>query len=74
MGDILTNGFNMWLLIKVLSVVLLGLYLIFAFVVVRQVKLMTATLHLGLEAGLKTLSYIHLIFAVLVFFAALIIL
>jgi hypothetical protein len=50
------------------------MYLVFAFVVTRQVKLMTRTLHLGFDAPAKFLAYFHLAFAVLVFFAALIIL
>lgn len=69
-----TNFLNIWLLIKIIALVLLGMYLIFSLVIVRQVKLMTDTLHLGFENFVKTLSYIHLIFATLVFLAALTIL
>lgn len=71
--NILT-GFNTWILIKALALVMLGMYLIFAFVITRQVKLMTTTLHLGFDAPAKFLAYFHLAFAVLVFLAALIIL
>lgn len=74
MGNILTTGFNTWILIKALALVLLGMYLVFAFVVTRQVKVMTDTLQLGFEATAKMLSYLHLAFAVLVFLSALIIL
>lgn len=74
MGNILTTGFNEWILIKALALVVLGMYLLFAFVITRQVKIMTDTLHLGFEAPTKALSYFHLAFAVLVFLAALIIL
>jgi len=73
-GNILTTVFNTWVLIKVLALVLLGMYLVFAFVVTRQVKLMTSTLHLGFEVPAKTLSYFHLAFAAFVFLAALVIL
>jgi hypothetical protein len=54
--------------------VLLGMYLVFALVITRQVKLMTSTLQLGFESLAKTLSFLHLVFAVLVFVTALIIL
>jgi len=74
METLLTSGFNTWILIKALALVLLGMYIVFAFVITRQVKLMTSTLHLGFEAPAKFLSYFHLAFAVLVFFAALIVL
>jgi len=74
MENLLTNGFNTWILIKALALVILGMYLVFAFVVIRQVKLMTNTLHLGFETPAKTLSYLHLAFAVLVFLTALVIL
>ena len=74
MGNILAAGFNEWILIKALALVLLGMYLIFAFVITRQVKIMTDTLHLGFETPAKALSYFHLAFAILVFLAALIIL
>ena len=74
MQAILTNGFNIWILIKALSLVLLGMYLVFSLVVVRQVKMMTDTLQLGFEGITKTLAYIHLLFAVFVFLAAIIIL
>lgn len=74
MESILTGGFNSWIIIKVLVLILLGMYLIFAFVITRQVKLMTSTLQLGFESLAKTLSFLHLAFAVLVFVTALIIL
>ena len=71
--NLLVNG-NEVILIKSFSLVLLGIYLIFAIVVIRQVKFMGNTLHVGLEKQLQFLSYIHLVFAILVFLAALIIL
>ncbi len=74
MQNLLTIGLNVWLLIKILALLLLGMYLIFSLVVIKQVNLMTRTLQLGYEQIVKTLSYLHLIFAVLVFLAALIIL
>ena len=67
-------GISIWLVVKIAALILLGLYLIFALIVVRQIKLMTSTLSLGFEAPIIMLGYIHLAFAVLVFLAALIIL
>lgn len=67
-------GFNIWILIKALALVMLGMYLVFSLVVVRQVKMMTDTLQLGFESPAKFLAYIHLAFAVFVFLSALIIL
>lgn len=61
-------------IIKIATIVILTIYLVFALVVVRQTKLMTDTLQLGFESFVIMLSYLHLIFAVLVFFSALVIL
>lgn len=67
-------GLSPWFLAKVGIVVLLGMYLIFALIVIRQVKLMTDTLQLGFESTLRVLAYAHLVFAVLVMLTAIIIL
>ena len=65
---------SIWFFVKIAVLILLALYLVFALVVVRQMKLMTDTLKLGFETPIKILSYIHLGFAVFVFLTALIIL
>lgn len=67
-------GISIWLVVKVAALILLGMYLVFSLVVVRQIKLLTDTLSLGFEAPIIMLGYIHLAFAVLVFLAALIVL
>jgi hypothetical protein len=67
-------GVSIWLVVKVAALILLGMYLVFSLVVVRQIKLLTTTLTLGFEAPIVMLGYIHLAFAVLVFLAALVIL
>jgi hypothetical protein len=67
-------GISMWVIVKSFALVLLGMYLIFGLVVVKQVKMMTTTLQLGFEAPIIMLGYIHLVSAILVFLAALIIL
>jgi hypothetical protein len=67
-------GISVWLIVKIAILILLGLYLVFALVVVRQTKLMTSTLTLGFETPIIFLGYIHLVFAILVFLSALFIL
>lgn len=67
-------GVQIWVVIKILSIVLLGMYLIFSLVVLRQVKLMTDTLQIGFESTARFLAFAHLAFAVFVFLAAIIIL
>lgn len=64
-------NFDFWIIIKILVLVALGLYVIFAFVITRQVKVMTATLTLGFESVAKFLALIHLLFVMFVFFTAL---
>lgn len=65
---------QIWFIVKILTIVLLGMYILFSLVVIRQVKLMTDTLQLGLEGTMKFLAYAHLVFAVLVLLTAVIIL
>lgn len=69
----LTN-FNIWIVIKIFALAALALYIIFAIVITRQVKVMTATLTLGFESIVRFLSIIHLLFAILVFVSALMVL
>lgn len=49
-------------------------YIIFAFVILKQVNKMTDTLEVGFEGVLRTLAILHLLFAVLAFIATLVIL
>ncbi len=65
---------SFWLVLKVLLMIGLLVYIAFAVVMVRQVNLMNKTLELGYENFIKNLSVGHLIFAILVFLLALIIL
>lgn len=58
------------LLAKVGLLFFLLIYVVFAIVVVKQVKLMTKTLELGFETCIEYLSYLHLAFAVLTFLMA----
>ena len=59
---------------KIFVLFALGLYIVFAFVVIKQVSLMTRTVEVGLEGFIKLIAWAHLIFAVVVFFIALTIL
>lgn len=49
-------------------------YIVFAFVIVKQVAKMTETLEVGMEGILKFLSYLHLLFSILAFVLAFIVL
>jgi hypothetical protein len=50
--------------LKIGVIILLSIYLVFAFVMVRQVRIMTETLELGYENSLRMLSYFHFLFAI----------
>lgn len=65
---------QVWPLVKIAALVLLGMYLVFSWVVVRQVRLMTDTLQLGFEGFIKMLSFIHFACAIFVFLSALFVL
>ena len=65
---------NPWVLIKPLFLVAFLLYIAFAVVVVRQVKMMRQTLNGILDLPLKLISLVHLGVAVFVFILALIVL
>lgn len=67
-------GISVWLIVKIAALILLGFYIVFALIVVRQTKLMTDTLSLGFEAPIILLGYVHLAFAIVVFLTALAIL
>lgn len=67
-------GISIWGIVKIGILILLALYIIFAFVIVRQVKLMTDTLEVGFESQLKFLSFMHFLFAIGVLIFAFIIL
>lgn len=58
-------------LLKIFVLFGIVVYLIFAAIVVKQVKIMNSTLKVGLEPAIRLSSYIHLAFAVLVFLFAL---
>jgi hypothetical protein len=73
-GTLPIIGLSVWVIVKIASLILLGMYIIFALVVVRQVQLMTDTVEVGFETPVRILAYLHLVLAVVIFIAALIIL
>lgn len=67
-------GFSIWWIAKIFVLIALLIYIIFAFVVVKQVTLMSRTVQISLTGLLKIVGYLHLIFAVLLFVFALLVL
>lgn len=65
---------SIWAVAKVFVALALALYVIFGLVVVRQVQLMTDTLEVGFETLVRILAIGHLVFSIVVFILALIIL
>lgn len=57
---------------KAFALIGLGVYIIFALVVVKQVNLMVATIEIGLESLIKFIAWAHFVFAVFIFVTALI--
>ena len=53
-----------WLMVEAFTMIGLFLYVIFAVVVLRQVSHMTTTLEVGFEGAIKTVAWLHLIFAI----------
>lgn len=69
-----TVGVTIWAIIKIFIIILLSLYIIFAFVIIRQVQLMTTTLEVGFESALKFLAFAHFICAIVVLIFSILIL
>lgn len=68
------TGITIWSVLKVLIIILLSIYIIFSYVIIRQVQLMTDTLVIGFEKQLKFLAFVHFLFAIGVFIFSIIIL
>lgn len=56
--------FSPWLFLKIITLFLLGIYVCFALILVRQISLMTKTVYGQFETFLKIVSKILLITAV----------
>ncbi|OGM26882.1 hypothetical protein A3D00_05435 [Candidatus Woesebacteria bacterium RIFCSPHIGHO2_02_FULL_38_9] len=67
-------GISVWLVVKIAVLILLLLYIVFAFVIVKQVGLMIDTLSVGFEKPVRAISLFHLLFAISTFILAIIIL
>ena len=70
----LAANLSVWPILKIMFMIGLLVYIVFAVVMVRQVSLMTKTLELGHENFIKYMSIGHLVFAIGIFLLALIIL
>lgn len=78
-GSSLTESFNTgegfgYALLEIAVLAALAIYIIFAFVVVRQVGKMTETLEVGFEAPLRFLALLHFVLSIGLLFVALVLL
>ena len=62
-----------FLSIKIAAIIGLVIYNIFAFIIIRQVNLMTQTLEVDLEGVIKGIAVIHFIFSICVLIFAILI-
>lgn len=65
-------GISVWLIVKIFFLIGLLVYIIFAFVVLKQVNIMADTLDVGFEIPVKLLSIAHFLFAIGILLFALI--
>jgi hypothetical protein len=61
-----------FIVIKIVVVIILFLYTIFSVVLVKQVRLMTQTVQVGLDKSIKTISVVHLAASVIILLFALV--
>jgi hypothetical protein len=67
MGEILDGfGVNGLVFLKLAIIIGMVLYVVFAFIILKQVKLMTDTLELGFEKPIKMFAKLHLLIAALI--------
>lgn len=69
-----TIGITIWPAIKIFVIIALGIYAVFAGVVLKQIKMMTDTIEVGFETPIVFIGLAHFLFAVGVLVFALIIL
>ncbi len=65
-------GLPLLMLVKSAIIIFLVVYIIFAVVLVRQVRLMTETLEVGFEKVIASASYVHLLVAILTLVASIV--
>lgn len=63
-------GLSLWFVVKVMVLIILLMYIVFAFVIVKQVSLMQTTLDIGLKTPLKLIANLHLLLALGIFVLA----
>ena len=63
-----------FLILKALTLFGLGMYIIFAFVILRQEQLMADVLKESFEPVLRLASFLHMIASVVIFFLAILLL
>ncbi len=68
------TGVSIWSVAKIFVLVALVIYAIFAYVVVRQVSLMTRVISGELDLPIKITSWVHFFFSLFTIFLALTIL
>lgn len=69
-----SSGHGPLLLVKIIIMFGLTIYLVFGLVVIRQVNLMTGTIKSSITPVLELVGYIHMIAAIVVWLAALVLL
>jgi hypothetical protein len=67
-------GISVWLVSKIFVLLFLAIYIVFALVVIRQIKLMLHTLDIGFNLVIRFIGWAHFLFAVGIFLIALTIL
>jgi len=65
---------NIWAIVKWFYILAFALYVIFAAIILKQTSIMSKTLNGSMNLPLKTIGYVHLVVALLIFFLALIVL
>jgi len=68
------TGVSIWSVAKIFVVVALLIYVVFAWVVVSQVKMMTRVVSGELDLPIKIISWLHFVFSLFVIFLALVVL
>ncbi len=75
MNEVLTQvSSSILFLVKIGVILFLFIYVIFAGVVIKQVRIMTETVRVGFEPQIKLLVFAHFLASLVLFFLALIIL
>ena len=74
MAEVGILNIQIWQLAKIFVLFGLSIYIVFGFVVLRQVKLMNDTLQTEYENLLRIIAFFHFLFTIAIFIFALLIL